>query len=536
LRVDGFASRRDVIEIRASSQTSASNCPQCGAESRRIHARYERTIADLPWHGVAVRLRLAVHKFKCDTPGCVRTVFTERFPELTQPYARRTTRLAATIELLGFALGGRAGARIAAELGNAVSPDTLIRAVRRAVAPASGEPRVLGVDDWAIRRGHTYATILIDLETHRPIDVLPDRKAETLAAWLKAHPGVEVVSRDRGGSYAEGAKAGAPNATQIADRWHLLKNLGDALERYLATNHKELIAVTNALRARPEPDESDSTETRLPTSEARTTRVQEIKQVRRAKRHARYEQVKALIADGATIKAVARATGMDVKTVRKFARAEQFPERAQRAAKPTSIDPFVDYLRQRWAAGCRNACALWREIQQRGYSLGVSAVRRLVATWRQGDGRGRWKRDAPPGPTPLREVKPLSPRTAKWILLREVDDLDAEEIILREKLLEVCPGAPHALPIVSRFQAIVRERNVENLTAWIEEAKGCGIADLVGFANGLERDRSAVEAALRYEWSNGPVEGHVNRIKVIKRQMYGRANFDLLRKRILGRS
>jgi transposase len=347
LRVEGFVSRRNLIEIRASSQTSASACPKCGVESRRIHARYERTVADVTWHGVAVRIRLVVHKFKCDAPGCSRAVFTERLPELPRPYARKTIRLADAVELLGFALGGRAGARVAAELGTAVGPDTLIRAVRRAAAPASSEPRVLGVDDWAIRRGQTYATILIDLETHRPIDVLPDRKAETLAAWLEAHSGVEIVSRDRGGSYAEGASAGAPDATHVADRWHLLKNLGDALERFLATNHKALAAVGDALRERPGSHEGDSAGTGVPRGEARRTRAQERTQARRAKRLAVYERVRALFADGATIKAIAREAGLDVKTVRTFVRAEAFPERAQRAAKPTRIRPFVAYLEER---------------------------------------------------------------------------------------------------------------------------------------------------------------------------------------------
>src|SRR5215208_1862602 len=236
-------------------------CPRCGTWSEAVHSHYQRTIADLPWGGQAVRFHLHVRKFFCRQPTCARRIFTERLPHLVAPYARRTSRLESVLSLLAFALGGEPGARIVGQLGMAASPATLLRLIRRATVAERPTPRVLGVDDWAFRRGHRYGTILVDLERHWIVELLPARSAEPLAEWLQAHPGVEVVSRDRAPAYAEAARKEAPQAVQVADRWHVLQNLVEALERCLLRFRPALKAAAgigdSLVGPLPSPSEAD---------------------------------------------------------------------------------------------------------------------------------------------------------------------------------------------------------------------------------------------------------------------------------------
>ncbi|CAM2064760.1 ISL3 family transposase [Sulfidibacter corallicola] len=219
------------IEIHCKSPCTGDACPRCGRVSRRIHSRYERIVWDGAWQAVAVALILKVRKFFCDNPKCPRMVFSDSFPETAPPYCRRTQRLTSQLLDLGLALGGEAGSRLARKLGLDWSADTLLRVIRHTEIPPLDRVRVLGVDDFAFRRGQRYGTILVDLERHKPVDLLEDRGAANLSDWLQTHPGVEIISRDRWRPYANAATTSAPKAIQVVDRWHLRKNLTELLER-----------------------------------------------------------------------------------------------------------------------------------------------------------------------------------------------------------------------------------------------------------------------------------------------------------------
>lgn len=389
-------------------------CPRCHRPSTRVHSYYTRKVADLPWHGLSVRLDLHTRRFRCKNSLCLTRIFCERLPRVVAHYGRQTARLNEVLELIGFMLGGEAGSRAARRLAMATSADTLLRRVRAAIKPCSPTPRVLGVDDFAFRRGQRYGTILVDLERRRVIDLLPDRESETLSAWLKRHPGVEIVSRDRSPSYASAINEGAPGAVQVADRFHLLLNVREALEKVMYRQNRLLRSQTLAAPASTAPTEENDAYT-----------------------------------------------------------------------------------------GCRLRLAPHLRHPQR--------VRRRRASLR---------------------LKLPSAREATWLLLRP-DGLSDEEKPVAELLRRLSPEVGQAQGLAVSFVELVKERREDELRGWIIDAQRSEVAEFVSLANGLTDDFLAVRAALEYEWSEGQVEGQVHRLKLVKRQMYGRGKLDLLRARVL---
>ena len=312
-----------------------------------------------------------------------RRVFAERVGTVALPRLRRTGRLVEVHRCLGLAMGGAPGARLAARLAVPVGADTLLRAVRAMLLPGTGAPRVVGIDDWAWRRGHTYGTLVVDLERRRPIALLPDRQATTVTAWLEAHPSVEVVARDRAGAYAEGVRQGAPEAQQVADRWHLLRNLGDALIRVLERHRRDLAAVHAALEQTSE----GATARARALSVSRPRRRARAANPTHAARRARFEAVKARCDRGWTQTRIAADLGLDRKIVRAWLRAGRLPS-WQQPPRGSCIEPFEDHLRRRWNEGCRNAAQLWRELREEGFQGRPSILRDHLARWREADERG----------------------------------------------------------------------------------------------------------------------------------------------------
>jgi len=336
-------------------------CPHCQCRSTNVHSRYVRQVADLPWMGWAVRLEVHVKRFFCRNKECACQIFTERLPSIVASYARRTTRLTDVFTLIGFALAGEAGKRLVEGMGVQTSPDTLLRLIHSTAELDSQTPRILGVDDFSFRRGRIFGTILVDLERRIPIDLLPEREAATLVKWLAEHPGVEIVSRDRGGAYAEGAKLGAPHAQQTADRWHLLKNLGEALEG-LFLHKKALLkdAMSDpAFVAEASPATSHQQE--------KSKQSEEVSQERHQERVKQYRKVHELSAKNIDLATIGRQVGVSRRTVYRYLQMDQPPERkCPRRTRVQLIEPFKPYLVTRWNEGCRNGQHMWREIMEQG--------------------------------------------------------------------------------------------------------------------------------------------------------------------------
>ncbi|MDQ2841952.1 MAG: ISL3 family transposase [Acidobacteriota bacterium] len=382
--------------------------------------------------------------------------------------------------------------------------------------------RAVGVDDWAWRKGQSYGTILVDLEQHTPIDLLPERSAESLAAWLRLHPGTEVISRDRASLYAEGATRGAPQAIQVADRFHLLCNLTSAVERVLEQKRTALARSKAVVLPVSEPLQTDSVVT-VPT------RTEETKERRRQKRLARYNEVIALSRDGMGQQAISRTLQIGRKTVRRFLRAGQFPERAIARRKPPRVNAFKDFLNRRWSEGCHNATTLWHEIQADGYAGGRSMVACFVAALRTKESK-YFRRTAHPR---QQKIKSPSPRQAAMLLARPPEKLKLDEQQLLAQLTAACPEISTLHALTQGFVNVFRGKQSEALHNWLAEARTSGLPEITRFCDGLSRDAAAVTAAVILPWSNGQVEGQIHRLKLVKRQMYGRPQFKLLRCRVL---
>jgi transposase len=564
LRLDEVVINGQDVTITATSCQSTVCCPHCGMTATREHSRYTRHPGDLPCVGRPVRLQLRVRRFCCDNSACQQRTCVERLPGLVRRFGRRTERLTETQRQIGLALGGEAGTRCARQQGMPVSADTLLRLASHSELAAAATPKVLGVDDWAWKKGQTYGTILVDLEQRCVVDLLVDRTADTLATWLQAHPGVEIISRDRGGSYAEGARRGAPHAVQVADRWHLLANLREALERLLTRKHTVLPGVPRADdKAQKSTTPSIALDT-LPTAAAAAsapaettardlasagtvkttgeppaagvTKDQLLRQQRRARRLSRYEEVTRLHAEGMSVRQIAQHMGMGRQTVRRYLNHGAFPEITQRRKLPSIRDRWEPYLLARWPAGCQNALQLYREIHEQGYAGSCPLVSRWAA-------RDRKEHPDPPKAAattpelPATLVQPpmrrLSPSQVGWLLHQQPADLTEDEHAALDRLQKAVAEVATAYTLAQDFIRMVRERTVDALADWIARAAASCVAELGSFATGLQRDLAAVTAGLSLPWSNGQVEGQINRLKLIKRTMYGRASFDLLRKRVL---
>jgi len=511
-----IAPDRVVVAVRARARAAA--CPLCQRRSRRVHSRYIRRLGDLPWQGRVSQFDLQVRRFRCPAPDCPQRIFAERLPAVALPRVQRTARLADAQRRIALNAGGEAGARLASALAMPVSGDTLLRLIRASPPPEVPTPRVVGIDDWAWRRGQRYGTLVVDLERNRPIDLLPDRDAQTVAAWLKRHPSIAVVARDRAGAYANGVRCGAPDAVQVADRWHLLRNLGDALARALDRHGHDLRAAAVSVAAsatQPEQDKPTSTTPPAPADQPQGAD-------RHAIRRARFSEALALHAQGWSARRIAQIVGVNRQTVQGWLRSGELPT-WRRHCRGSSVDQHAEHLDRRWDEGCHNAAQLWREVQEQGFRGRLRTVQRWVRGRRDADPAASGSGGTATWPVP-------SKQRASWLVVADPDRLNVNERRFVDALLARSPDLAELVRLARRLRAMVREQRVDQLDGWLASVKGSALA---GFADGIRRDLDAVRAALTLPWSTGPVEGQISRLKTIKRTMCGRAGFELLRSRVL---
>jgi transposase len=531
LRVDLVEDTGDAVVISASCTASSECCPACGSVSARVHGGYSRTVADGAAGGRPVLIILRVLRFLCVSASCPKVTFAVQADGLTSRYCRRSVPLTQMLTGFGLELAGRAGARLAGRLGIVVHSSTILRLVAALPEREAGTaPEILGIDDFALRKGHVYGTVLVDMDTGDVVDLLPDREAATVEAWLKAHSGAAVICRDRAGAYAEGARAGAPGAIQVADRWHLWHNLAEYAEKTAGRHRGCLVAAGHGTQAgdgQGEGGEAPSRES-CPEPEDQVQPDGLLDACGRERRlvtrtRERYADIRARLDGNQSLSAISRATGLDRKTVQRFARAQGIDELLVRAVtREEKIDEFKPYLCRRWNEGVRDASLLHAELRQRGWAGSAQTVRRYVAPFR--------KTDAAPEPPPS------VPKTRQItrLLLTRPDHLQPDEQAQLADIRAQCPHLDSLAGHITAFAKMMANLSGSNsLDPWLAAVEADDQPELHSFATGIRNDKEAVMNGLTLPYSSGRVEGTVNKIKMIKRQMYGRAGFPLLRKRVM---
>jgi transposase len=470
-------------------------CPACGTWSSRVHGGYVRQVRDLPLGGRPVLIDLAMRRFLCQNPACAKVTFAGQADGLTARYQRWSVPLAGLLTQVALELAGRAGMRLARALGIAVHRGTLLRLVIDLPDPqVSAAPEVVGVDDFALRRGHVYATVLVDAATERAIEVLPGREAGPLEDWLKAHPGARVICRDRAGAYAEGARDGAPAAVQVADRWHLWHNLAEHTARAVA-RHRACLKQIAAAAEPPHQAPAAQAATDVPVAESRL-------EARMRDQHA---AVQALAARGLGLRAIARELGVDRKTARRFAQAATSDEAVARAvSRPAVLDRYQPHLHRRWTEGCRDAAVLHAEISALGYRGSLRTVYRYLQPLRAGT-----------DPAALTPSSLKIGEVTSW-LLRRAEDLSPRQQQLLADLRGHCSQLDRLADHVTSFAKMMTKRTgQQQLAGWLERVEADDQPELHTFTAGIRQDLAAVTAGLTLPHSSGSTEGNVNRVKAM---------------------
>jgi transposase len=517
------------MQLFASLIGKRAKCPICQKYSSSVHGRYQRTITDLPAFEFNVVIILSVRKFKCRNANCEQKVFTERHNHIAS-YARRTERVDEILSNLAIEMTSGSGHKLSERMNMKVSRSTLIRLAHNQTLPKAKGLKVVGVDDWAFRKGINYGTILVDMETSKPIDLLPTRESEDLKLWLEKHPNIEIITRDRASSYSSAIDEVCPQTIQVADRFHLLMNLSDALDTYFKSVSPTINTLIKNKAAELMEFNNDSKS--VPTPVTKSQSKKSILLERHDSRQIVFEKVKALQKQGYARRKIAKDLGISRNTVRSYFLQEQLTPKAHPLR--TNIELFTDYIISQIKTEGHIIQQIIADIRKMGYYGGNTQAYQYITQLRETT-KGTAVNYSEHRSVKIPYIKRLSTRKlAKYIgrNMNRIDDPDERAYL--KVLLENIPALKKVRKLVRKFKTMLRKGN-EEIEDWIQVIKDSKVKlpGLITFARGLERDIEAVKNGIKLKWSNGPVEGHVNRIKSIKRQMYGRASFEMLRRKVL---
>lgn len=511
------------LRVRVKSNCISGKCPSCGRESAKRHSHYEREPQDLPWGSWTVVIELYAKRFFCHNQQCEKKTFAERFPDWLASYGRQTVRAKQRQGQLALEMNAKTTERVLVGNGLAISDTTVNRYIREMADPEPEQPaKIIGIDDWAKRKGQSYGTIIVDHESGDVIDVLSDRESKTVQKWLEDKPEVEIVTRDRADNYAIGVGVGSPNAIQIADRFHLLQNATEMLVRVLSKNPQWLPVCLIESTAASTPISETCATIEPQQVEITTETLQIVAPEPRSVDEERFDAVKRLQMQGLSCRAVTRELQIDRRTVAKYYALTSY-DQVQSPRRRRKIDSYLTYLVQRWEEGETNRVQLHSELQAMGFTGTLSTLYRET---------GDWVPNRLPQPSTFCRRR-LSAREAAWLLIRAEADLSQHQQALRFQLLQNGSQITTLQQHTRSFIDAIKESDLAKLDNWLHSALDSSFKQLRNFAKRIKDDYACIKAALSYPYSNGRTEGHVNRLKTIKRMMYGRANFDLLRKRVL---
>lgn len=519
-RLIQLSCNEEAITLECERTTPTAPCPMCQSTTRHIHSRYRRVIRDLPINGKTVLLLLHVRKFYCKEPACPRRVFSERLPQLASSHRQDTIGLRSFLAILGREAGGAGGARIAAGMGLRTTSRTLLRVLHAQPLAEPESPRIIGIDDWAWKKRSRYGALVVDLEGRRPIALLEQRSVAVVAAWLRKHPTIEIVARDRSEEFAAAIREALPQAVQVADRFHLVSNLVEHLDRFVTRQWKHLCL---ALIPPTSIEQGEAHASYNPTRVHRRL-------VNAEKGATRYQQALALRERGLKHQEIGQRLGVSARTIGRWFGQGWGPATQRRRKKPSGLDRFVPYLLHRWAEGCRNGTVLHRELAAQGYTGGERTIYKFLQSLRASPPLSPRPKTAPPLPSPLDGVTPR--HIVRWFL-QPVEERASKTQELLALIGHADREVAHRQLLVEEFLILVRTLQGTELESWLERVKATGARELRQFAHGLERDKAAVVAGLTLPYSTGPVEGHINRLKLLKRQSYGRAGVAHLSRRLL---